>query len=287
MDEEQLWQEDGRREPEAFALLEEALGWAREAGLRVIVDLHILRSHYFLDKDPPLYRDPSEERRFAGLWEDLADALAAHPCDQVAFELLNEAVAKDHKDWNRVAHAAHTAVRQRQPERFIVLGSNRFCQCVTFPHLRVPEDKRTILTFHYYNPMLVTHYTAPWVGPLRDYTGPIDYPGDLIPADLFQAQPAELRETMKDNGLHFDLEAMRRDLAYPLAVREKTGLPLYCGEFGVYKACPDSVRLRWLRDILTLLREYGIAHAIWDYRGAFGIVDENRQPTAILETLRS
>ncbi|MCC5808173.1 MAG: cellulase family glycosylhydrolase [Opitutales bacterium] len=287
VDEEQLWQEDGSRDPEAFALLENGLAWAREAGLRVVVDLHILRSHYFLDKDPALYRDPAEERRFAGLWEDLADALADHPYDQVAFELLNEAVAKDHEDWNRVAHTAHAAVRRRQPERFLVLGSNRFCQCVTFPHLRVPDDGRTLLTFHYYNPMLVTHYTASWTGPLGEYNGPVNYPGDLVPAEVFQAQRGELQETMRSHGIHFDQDAMRRDFAYPLAVREKTGLPLYCGEYGVYKACPDPVRIRWYRDILALFREYGIAHACWDYRGGFGIVDQHRQPTAILDVLRS
>ena len=286
VDEEQLWLEDGSRDPEAFELLENGLLWAREAGLRVVVDLHILRSHHFLDKDPPLYRDPAEERRFVGLWEDLADALAAHAPDQVAFELLNEAVAKDHEDWNRVAHAAHTAIRQRQPDRFIVLGSNRFCQCITFPHLRVPDDERTILTFHYYNPMLVTHYTASWIGPLRHYNGPIDYPGDLVPKEAFQAQPKELQEHMELHGIRFDQEAMRKDFALPLAVRKQTGLPLYCGEFGVFQACPDPVRIRWYRDILALFHEHNIAFANWDYRGSFGIVDKNREPTAILDVLR-
>ena len=47
VDEEQLWDQAGKKEPEAFALLHKAIGWARESKLRVVVDLHILRSHHF------------------------------------------------------------------------------------------------------------------------------------------------------------------------------------------------------------------------------------------------
>ncbi len=54
VDEEQLWDADGEKDAEAFELLESALDWCEDAGLRAIVDLHILRTHYFLDKtDPP------------------------------------------------------------------------------------------------------------------------------------------------------------------------------------------------------------------------------------------
>jgi len=43
VDEEQLWDEAGNKEPEAFALLHSAIGWAQTNKLRIIVDLHILR----------------------------------------------------------------------------------------------------------------------------------------------------------------------------------------------------------------------------------------------------
>lgn len=45
VDEEQLWDADGRPESEAFDLFDAALNWAEAAGMRAIVDLHILRSH--------------------------------------------------------------------------------------------------------------------------------------------------------------------------------------------------------------------------------------------------
>lgn len=49
IDKEQMWDEEGNKETRAFELLHEAVGWALEFDLRLIVDLHIIRSHYFND----------------------------------------------------------------------------------------------------------------------------------------------------------------------------------------------------------------------------------------------
>ena len=47
IDEVQFWDEKGNRLSEAWSLLDNALNWARKYNLRAIVDLHIIRSHYF------------------------------------------------------------------------------------------------------------------------------------------------------------------------------------------------------------------------------------------------
>jgi len=126
IDEEQMWDESGHRDREAFDLLDACLEWCRELRLRVIVDLHILRSHDFGDaEEPRLFTDPAEPERFAGLWRDLSAHLRHRPDGEVAYELLNEAVARHPDDWNLVARAAYDAVREEEPERVIVLGSNR------------------------------------------------------------------------------------------------------------------------------------------------------------------
>jgi len=41
IDEEQLWDETGNKEAEAFGSLHEALGWAIKYNLKILVDLHI------------------------------------------------------------------------------------------------------------------------------------------------------------------------------------------------------------------------------------------------------
>jgi len=178
VDEEQMWAENGTRYAEAFELLENALDWCEDAGLGVIVDLHILRSHYFNDDGvPALFLEPTAREAFADLWADLSGFLHARSNELVAYELLNEPVAPDPGAWNDTWGVAFDAVRAVEPERTIVLGSNRFNQYQTFPDLAVPEDPNLVLTFHYYNPMFITHYTAKWWRDGGSYAGPIRYPG--------------------------------------------------------------------------------------------------------------
>lgn len=286
IDEEQMWDEAGNQEPEAFDLLDAALDWCAAAGLRAVVDLHLLRTHHFLDtEDPPLFADPAEEGRFAGLWEQLSQHLGGRSTDAVAYELLNEAVARDPEDWNRVALAAHAAIRAREAQRTIVLGSNWFNQHHTFLKLRVPEDPYLILTFHYYYPMFITHYTAPWWAIGGRYTGPVHYPGRPIAQEDLAGLDPELLSHMEEWNVPYDREVMVADLAQPLEVSRRTGLPLYCGEFGCFDRTPDALRIAWFRDIVSVFNEFNIAWANWDYKGSFGLFTHTGEPAAFLPVL--
>ncbi len=285
IDEEQMWDRTGRPVTEAFDLLHAALDRAESAGLRAVVDLHILRSHYFNDKEEPaLYRDPAEEKKFCSLWSGISEQLRARGTDLVAYELLNEAVARDPGDWNRVSTAAFNTIREREPDRTIVLGSNSFCSTQTFDVLHVPDDRHCILTYHYYRPMLITHYRAGWTDVGR-YDGPVHYPGrPVVSEDIAKLDP-EVKARMREWNTPFDRSTMIADLAGPLAVSDRTGLPLYCGEFGVINKTPMPLRLAWYRDMIRTLNDYGIAWANWDYKGSFGIVTPDGKETGIAGVL--
>ena len=59
--------------------------------------------------------------------------------------------------------------------------------------------------------------------------------------------------------------------------RERGGLSLFCGEFGVF--IPNSLpedRVRWYQTATQLLAQRGIARASWDYFGGFGIFKTDR-----------
>ena len=285
IDEEQVWDEKGNRDREAFAILDSALDWCKEANLRAIVDLHILRTHYFNDQEEPrLFTDPAEEKRFAGLWRDLSAHLCRRPHDGVAYELMNEAVARDAADWNRVARAAWAAIRQAEKDRTVVLGSNRWNSASTFYDVEVPEgDPHIILTFHYYNPMLITHYRASW-WPGGKYEGPVHYPGQPIGPHDWEKLPADMKGLLADQNLFYNAGVMERDLAPPMAIRKQTHLPLYCGEFGAINFTPDPLRKAWYRDFRGVLSKHGIAWANWDYKGGFGLFDGGK-PTVVVEAL--
>lgn len=284
VDEEQLWRKDGSREEEAFALLLEGLAWCGEAGLAAVVDLHILRSHHFLERSPALFADEREAARFAGLWRDLSEALEEQPLDAVAYELLNEPVAADDEDWNRVAAAALAAIRAREPERTVVVGGNHLSNYAHLGGLRVPDDVNLVLTFHYYEPPLLTHYRASWVPETAPYAGPIRYPGSPVPDDELERLPADLRAVVEPANEAYDRARIEADVALPLAMAARSGHPLYCGEFGVLATVPDETRLRWYRDVLDVLDERELAWATWDLKGGFGIFARG-EPTVVHRAL--
>jgi endoglucanase len=280
VDEVQLWDEQVRREPEAFELLEQALDWCEQADLRAVVDLHIVRSHYFNAADePPLFADPDEQEKFCVLWRDLSEALAQRSLDRVAYELLNEPVARDPDDWNRLAARALAEVRAHEPERVVAIDCNGAADPRAFSDLRVPEDEHLILSFHFYDPLLFTHYRAPWT-PMRDYEGPVNYPGVLVSQEQWDAFPPEVRFACRNERV-FDESDIERLLAPALALADETGLPLWCGEFGALGTTAEPARERWYRDLLAALAQHRIPWTVWDYKGEFGIVDGENRSTLV------
>jgi len=288
VDEAQLWVEDGTRETEAWDLLNEGLDWCHAEGLQVVVDLHILRSHP-LHPGPEgrtLFKSEAAVARFADCWRELSRALRSRPLEMVAYEILNEPVAENHEDWNRVLRAAHKAIREEEPERMIAIGSNLWNSPATYPHFSPPaDDPNIVLVFHFYEPFFLTHYGAAWSGTRGRYQGPIQYPGTPVPEDALAGMHEELAAAIKKMNQPFDIAAMERSIQPALEKSRALHLPLWCNEFGVYDAVPDTVRRAWYRDFLTVLETHRIPWTNWDYRGRFGLFDREDRPTVVLDVL--
>ncbi len=277
IDEEQMWDEAGGKEPEAFELLHSAIGWAQDSKLRIVVDLHILRSHHFNAKEKPLWTEPAAQEKFFQLWRDLSAELKKYPVSLVAYELMNEPVADDAEDWNKLVARAVRTVRKNEPHRKIVIGSNRWQSVGTFDKLRIPEgDRHIILSFHFYTPMLLTHCKASWTS-VGKYRGPVNYPGQLVSPDDTKGLDAEVARTVKNNNGLYDRARLEGLLAKPLALARRLDLPLYCGEWGAIKSAPREARLNWYRDVRANLEKHNIAWANWDYKGGFGILARDGQ----------
>ncbi len=277
VDEEQLWDEQGRADEEAFALLNAALDWCDEFGLNAIVDLHILRSHHFNSQNRPLWTEAEAQQRFLACWRDLSARLSGRAVHQVAYELMNEPVAPDPEDWNRLVERAVRLVREREPERTLVIGSNRWQSVETFDRLRVPAgDPHLMLSFHFYLPFPFTHYRASWTK-VGEYQGPVRYPGEVVADEDLKGLPADLAGAIGTRR-HFDRQVLEGLLEKPLALARATGLPLYCGEWGSLPTVPRPDRLRWYQDVKDIFQKHGIGWATWDYKGSFGLRNQDGSP---------
>lgn len=288
VDEEQMWTADGTRDPEAWDILNQGIDWCEKEGMRAIVDLHILRCHHFNAgiEGRSLFSDPKAAEHFAACWRDLSNGLRTRSNDRVAYELLNEPVAEDPDDWNRVLRLPYEAIRSEEPDRVIAIGSNRFNNVSTYPDFRPPEgDRSVMLVFHYYNPMIITHYTASWCKGLCDYKGPIQYPDRPVPEAELNALEPQLRERIAGMNQRFDISVMEKSLQPALNKAREMDLPLWCNEFGVLNKTPDVIRKAWYRDFRSVLDKHNIAWTNWDFRGWFGLFDKHGKPTVVVDAL--
>ena len=284
IDEVQFWDEQGNKLPEAWDLLNNALDWSKEHNLRAIVDLHIIRSHYFNavnegDKAAnTLFTSDEAQEGLINLWRQLSEFLKDRSCDWVAYEFMNEPVAEEHEQWNQLVAKVHKALRELEPQRTLVIGSNRWQGHETMKYLKVPEgDKNIILSFHYYNPMLLTHYGAWWSPLCAAYKGKVNYPGVLVSKEDYDAAPDAIKPELKQYTEEvWNIDKIREQFKDAIEAAKKYDLQLFCGEWGVYEPVDRELAYNWYRDMLTVFDEFNIAWTTWCYDADFGFWDQQR-----------
>ena len=285
IDEVQFWDEEGNKLPEAWDLLTFALDECGKHHLRAIVDLHIIRSHYFNAVNEEgqnantLFTSEEAQQQLINMWYQLSDALKGYSCDSVAYEFMNEPVADEHEQWNQLIAKVHKALREREPQRTLVIGSNRWQGYETMKYLKVPEgDKNIVLSFHYYNPMILTHYGA-WWAPVGKYTGKVNYPGILVSKEDYEACNDTLKAIIdenKYNTVEWNIDRIRADFKDAIEVAKKYDLQLFCGEWGVYEPVDRELAYRWTKDMLAVFDEFDIAWTTWCYDADFGFWDQQK-----------
>ena len=284
IDEVQFWDEQGYKLPEAWDLLNNALDWARQHNLRAIVDLHIIRSHYFNAVNEAdqaantLFTSEEAQEGLINLWRQLSEFLKDRSNDWVAYEFMNEPVAEEHEQWNQLIAKVHKALRELEPQRTLVIGSNLWQGHQTIKYLKVPEgDKNIILSFHYYNPMLVTHYGAWWSPLCAAYKGKVNYPGVLVSKEDYDDAPDAIKPELKPYTEEvWNIDKIREQFKDAIEAAKKYDLQLFCGEWGVYEPVDRELAYNWYRDMLTVFDEFDIAWTTWCYDADFGFWDQQR-----------
>jgi len=225
-----------------FARVDWAIENALRRGLNVIINVH----HY-----DELYRDPEREReRFLALWQQIADRYSVYP-ENLIFELLNEPhAALTPEVWNELLREALRVVRKTNPERWVIIGPGNWNHVRALPTLNLPpEDKKIIVTFHYYEPFPFTHQGAEWVQGSAAWLG-----------TRWTGSPSEKQAIVED-----------LDFAVRWAVAE--GRPLFLGEFGAYRRADMASRVQWTAFVAREAEKRGIPWAYWEFCAGFGIYD--------------
>lgn len=277
VDEEQLWNEDGSRIEAGFAAMTSAVDWCVKREMGIIIDLHIIRAHHFNAANGEgamtLWSDTIAQNNFLRLWDDLQSVLHSYPTNLVAYELMNEPAAPQPEQWNALVARALQRIRKTEPERIIFVGANSWQTLANIPLLQLPkDDENLVLSFHNYDPLLVTHFRAQWTS-FKDFKGPVQYPGMSARAEDLRSQLDTNDQRVMDdvarvNGV-FNREVFDTIIYRAVKHANKLGLSLYCGEFGCLANVDTATRYAYYRDFVGVLNKYAIGRANWDFKGSF------------------
>lgn len=279
VDEKELFNTDLSFKTNIKELIHSAISWCQEYNMRLILDMHILRSHYFNDdkNSIKLWKDPAEQDKFVEIWEKLSQEFGNYPVDLLAYELLNEANAPNEKVWNDLSARLIAKIREREPNRMLILGGISHNSAAALKTLSVPaDDKNIALVFHFYSPHLLTHYQASWMNGLKDLVIPLHYPGQLVAKE----DVANLKEERHINAVqlyngYYNKAILKDKIQVAINRASELGLKLYCSEYGCISNTNKEVKYRWMKDVAEIFRENNIAFSVWGWKANFGILDNN------------
>lgn len=260
-------------DPDVLYYLEDAVRVILDNGLSVLVDLH-----------PParwgkrLETDPASVDGVAALWGVLARRLGAYDPERVLFEVLNEPGVGDPAAWMAIQQRLAASIRSAAPRHTIIATGPVWSAIANLEQIQPLQDANVIYAFHLYEPFAFTHQGADWDDqtPVQALHA-VPYPFDAaaLAALLPTISDQKAREVLSAYaGEHWDAARIDALVARAAGWRDRTGAPIICTEFGVYRpVSATAARFAWLRDVRAALERHRIGWAIWEYAGGFGVVN--------------
>ncbi len=266
--------------------IDKTISLAEKNNLTLIFDLHKSAGHSFDFKERfnnNIWEKSSENRkRFLALWEMLAKRFKSR--EKIVLELLNEPVAPEPSQVNELYDEAIDAIRSRDRYHSIMIESNLWGACHMFDKLKKFEDNNIIYSFHFYEPVIVTHQLAPWMSYVihNIYKKKVNYPGR--PEGLSEILPEvrkkddRMAEMLENNDRFWDKQGLEKLLEPVINFRNKYNVPVLCGEFGIVVLADHETRKNWLIDFMSILKKNDISFTYWSYKNMdFGVIDDTEE----------
>jgi endoglucanase len=229
-------------QPKFFDRIDYVVNLAQAEGLAVIIDMH----HFVgMTTDPD-----AELPRFLGIWKQVAEHYKNAPAN-VMFEVLNEPhTALNTEKWQKAFNAVLPVIRKSNPNRTIIVGGSEWNSASGLLKMELPEsDQNLIATFHFYEPMAVTHQGAEWVSGSTAWLG------------------------TKWSGTDEERKVIDNTFDRVKFWAKENKRPILLGEFGVYSKAEHSSRLAWTREVRKAAEARDFSWAYWELISSFGILE--------------
>ena len=255
-------------DPLFLNFLDSAVTWAEALQIHLLLDNHTF--------DPAENTDPEIGPVLIKVWTQMADHYKERS-EYIYYEILNEPHGILDKLWGQIQQGVIDSIRAVDTIHTIIVGPagwNSYNNLNAMPYY---SDTNLIYTFHFYDPFMFTHQGASWVDPSMVPLAGVPFPYDSA---RMPSCPPELAGTWIEWNLNNyvndgTVKRVKDLIGLAVSFKNNRGVPLFCGEFGVYMPNSDEPdRQIWYETVSEFLELNGIAWTIWDYKGGFGIFEE-------------
>ncbi|MCX7698895.1 MAG: glycoside hydrolase family 5 protein [Candidatus Goldbacteria bacterium] len=262
--------------------IDEIINISKKYGLQVILDLHKTAGHSFAlkerDKNDIWDKNSDNRKRFLSIWNMFSDRYKDY--ENIIYEILNEPIAPDYKTWNELCDETIDVIRKNDRNHYIVIESNMWGRPVCFEGLKKFSDDKIIYSFHFYEPIVVTHQMAYWVPFViyNIYKKYVKYPGrpqDIADAkEKLQKKDEKFATFLDGQDKNWNIKELEELLKPVLDFRNRYNVPIFCGEFGCIVVADPQTRKNWTSDIITIFKKQSISWTYWSYKNMdFGVID--------------
>jgi hypothetical protein len=281
------------------------------AGLKVIVDLHLIPSGGNRKVGmSEVMDDPATFDAYVEVVRRMARTLAAEDPTEVALEPMNEPIVDCDENgtnlWPDRQKKLFAAARSSATRLTLILTGGCYSNAASLARIdpkAIPDDN-IIWAFHSYDPFLLTHQGATWAGDFIRYVTGLPYPLTAVPREQLDVALDTIRDRIRAEApwtrrggmlSYLDEQVAAMDTPDKLAGvmdapfktveawAKANGVKpenITLGEFGMIRqeygngyVMPAEYRAAYVKDMIGRAEARGFSWSVWGYGGAFGVVD--------------
>ena len=244
--------------------IDEVVEWGKQYKIHINLNFHRVPGYCINGRDQEpmdLFKDTPENMQKAldaavYHWKVFAKRYKGIPNSRISFDLINEPPKMtDETRYVEIIHELVAGIWEEDPDRLIVADGKDIGRTPVYGIV----DLGLVQSTRGYDPMSVSHYTATWV-----------------PKDEFETFNPPSWPLKGDDGKLWDKAALKEKLIDRWKPVVEKGVSVHVGEWGCYNKTPHEVMLPWMKDILSLWKEAGWGQAMWNLKGAFGVLNSER-----------
>lgn len=256
-----------REEP--LQQIDRAVALGKQHGIHININFHRIPGYGINQRElepADLFTGATSQREKALTaakfhWQAFARRYKGIPNRELSFDLINEPPKMRSYEgaleerYVEIVNALVGAIREIDPHRLIFADGMNIGQApvVGIVNLGLVQSTRG------YQPKAVSHYTATWV-----------------PKDEFETFNPPTWPLTDDQGQVWDRARLQREYIDLYKVITEKGAQVHVGEWGCFNKTPHEVALAWMTDCLAVWKQAGWGNALWNFRGAFGVMDSER-----------